>query len=130
VTDILKEDHQSAHMNMRQYVDMRFEMQEKAVSAALVAAERAVNKAEASTEKRLESMNEFRGALSDSARLLMPRPEAEQSFRVLSEKIEHLEKRVNARDDRGRGGADVWALILAAAAIIASVGGLLIRVSH
>jgi hypothetical protein len=117
---------------LRQYVDMRFDYQEKAVasalaaadksvSAALAAADRAVTKAEAASEKRFESMNEFRGALADSARLLMPRQEAEQSFRVLADKIEDLNKRVSARQDQGVGLNRGWLVLVSVISVLAAL---------
>jgi hypothetical protein len=117
---------------LREYVNMRFEMQEKAVqaalaaaekavAAALAAAERAVNKAEGATERRLESMNEFRGALNDSARLLMPRAEAEQSFRVLAEKIDSLDKRVTGKDERGNGMNQGWLILVSVVSVLSTI---------
>jgi hypothetical protein len=108
-------------ISLREYVDIRFDAQEKAVNAALAAADRAVNKAEVASEKRFENMNEFRGALADSARLLMPRSESEQSVRVLTEKFEILEKRVNSRDERNSGAGDSWIRLGLAGSIIANV---------
>ena len=46
--------------------------QEKAVAAALAAADRAVSKADFATEKRFDAVNEFRATLSDQAAHLMP----------------------------------------------------------
>lgn len=122
-------------VSLREYVDGRFDAhdravaaalaaQEKAVTAALAAADRAVAKAEAAYERRFESMNEFRGALSDSARLLMPRLESEQLHRATQDKLGELIARMNARDDRGRGLGQGWAILVAAVSFIATVVGL------
>ena len=43
----------------------RFHAMKVAIDAALAAADRAVNKAEQSTEKRFEGVNEFRATLAD-----------------------------------------------------------------
>jgi hypothetical protein len=122
-------------VSLREYVDGRFEAQdkavaaalaaqEKAVTAALAAADRAVAKAEAASEKRFESVNEFRGALADSARLLMPRAEAEQLFRAMAEKIDEVTSRVNARDNQGRGLSHGWMVLVAAVGLVATIVGL------
>lgn len=127
-------DEQADNVPLREYVDIRFEAQEKAVAAALAAqekavtaalnaADRAVAKAEAASERRFESINEFRGALADSARLLMPRSESEQNFRAMTEKIDDVIKRVNARDDRSRGLGQGWAILIAAVGFISAVIG-------
>ena len=70
---------------------------EKAVAAALAASEKAVNKAEIAQQRVNETQNEFRGTLSDQAKNLMPRNEAENINRELREKI----------DAQGRSIADM-----------------------
>lgn len=81
----------------RQY-QQRFESQEKAVNAALIAAKEAVNaalsaaqtavnKAEVANEKRLDNQNEFRGQLKDQAAMLMPRSEADIRFKSIESAI-------------------------------------------
>lgn len=106
-------------ISLREYVDVRFEAQEKAVQAALASADRAVAKAEAAAERRFDSVNEFRSTLSDQARLLMPRSETEQALRGLSDKIDALTGRLNQRDDRGRGMDQIWGYLIGAAGLIA-----------
>lgn len=119
-------------ISLRQYVDNRFEAQEKAVaaaltaqkeavSAALAAADRAVAKAEAASDKRFESVNEFRSALNDNARLLMPRLEAERALTTIAEKGDVLTSRLNARDERGQGRGDVMGWIVGAVGLVAAV---------
>jgi hypothetical protein len=119
-------------ISLRAYVDMRFEMQdkavasalaaaEKAVSAALAAADRAVSKAEGATERRFDSVNEFRGALNDSARLMMPRGESEQFFRVLADKIDALDKRVSSKEDRGTGMNQGWLILVSIVSTLSTI---------
>jgi hypothetical protein len=108
-------------ISLREYVDIRFDAQEKAVNAALAASDRAVNKAEMASEKRFDAVNEFRAALNDSSRLLMPRSEAEQSYKVLANKVETLETRVNTREDRGTGENQGWVKIGLAISILANL---------
>lgn len=59
----------------RQY-GQRFDAQEKAVAAALAAAKEAVVKAEAASEKRFDSVNEFRNTLKDQTATFITRGEA------------------------------------------------------
>jgi hypothetical protein len=106
---------------LREYIDVRFEAQEKAVQAALASADRAVAKAEMAAERRFDSVNEFRSTLSDQARLLMPRSETEQALKSLTDKIDILTSRVNQRDDRGRGMGDVWGFIVGAIGVVALI---------
>jgi hypothetical protein len=61
--------------------------QKEAVNAALVAADRAVVKAETASEKRFDAVNEFRATLADQAASLMPRSESEARMQALSDKL-------------------------------------------
>jgi transketolase len=61
---------------------------EKAVAAALSAADRAVSKAEMASEKRFESVNEFRASLNDFTAKLITRQEVEQALKNLTDKID------------------------------------------
>lgn len=56
------------------------------------AAQEAVTKAETAAEKRFDSVNEFRGQLTDQARSFMPRLESEQRMLTLDDKISALTK--------------------------------------
>lgn len=60
---------------LKVYVDKRFEESEKAIQAALAAAEKAVNKAETNGEKWRDNANEWRGAMGDRERDFMTRKE-------------------------------------------------------
>lgn len=111
----------STLISLREYVDIRFDAQEKAVNAALAASDRAVNKAEMASEKRFDSVNEFRAALADSARLLMPRAESEQAVKVLADKLSTIESRLNSRDDRGTGESQGWVKIALAITMLADI---------
>ncbi len=62
--------------------------QKLAVDTALGAADRAVAKAETATDKRFESVNEFRATLSDLQSAFIPRLEAMALFRSMEEKME------------------------------------------
>lgn len=114
----------------------RFESQEKAVNAALIAAKEAVNaaliaakeaviKAEGSTEKRFDATNEFRAQLADQASTFMPRAEAEQRIGQMAEKLSDLDRRLtdslaavvtqlSAGVGRSSGYATAWSVLLGA----------------
>jgi hypothetical protein len=90
-------------VSWRNYVDVRFETQdravaaalaaqEKAVAAALAAAKEAVTKAENATERRFENSNEWRNTVETLQRTYMPRTEAVQVSSSMTEKIEALQK--------------------------------------
>ncbi len=79
-------------ISLREYVDVRFEAQEKAVAAALAAAKEAVVKAQTATDRRFENSNEWRNTVETLQRTYMPRTEALQLFNSLTEKVEAVQK--------------------------------------
>jgi hypothetical protein len=104
----------------RQYAQ-RFESQEKAVNAALVAAKEAVTKAEIASEKRFDAVNEFRGQLKDQQATLFTRAEADIRFRSLDEKIANLESRVASGSGALLGINWMWGALIAVATILAII---------
>jgi hypothetical protein len=76
-------------------VDASFAAQKEAINAALAAADRAVTKAELATEKRFESVNEFRGTLDNQQRTLIPRSEVDKMFSAMTEKVDRIQKQAD-----------------------------------
>ena len=95
--------------------------QKEAVAAALVAAEKAVLVAETNAEKWRASANEWRGAMNDRERNLMPRIEAEKADASNAEKIDALGARIDKAEGRSSGLMIVFAIIAALAVIISMI---------
>ena len=100
-----------AETNLRN--QQRFEAQTKAIDAALLAAEKAVTKAETATERRFESVNEFRQTLSDQTKTFISRIELESYVRSLTE----LSARVNIMSGSTIGSQTLWGFLIGAAGI-------------
>jgi len=66
----------------------RFQAAEKAVTSALSAADKALQKAEMASEKRFEGLNELRAMAADQTRMYMPRAEFDARHEVLTNKVE------------------------------------------
>jgi hypothetical protein len=66
----------------------RFDAQEKAMEAALTAADRAVLKAEAASERRFESVNELRSVLTAQSATLATKADVEAATKALTDKID------------------------------------------
>lgn len=96
----------------------RFESQNTAIQAAMLAAEKAVDKAERATEKRFEGVNEFRQALSDQSKLFATRAELSN----LSERLRFYESKMDAIEGRASGAARLWGILLGCVGLI---GGLI-----
>ena len=88
--------------------EQRFLDQERSVTTAMAAAKEAVLKAENAAERRFEGINEFRAALGDQQRTLMPRTEAEEKFRTLEKQLDALARTVSDRVAERRGVAGGW----------------------
>jgi len=95
---------------------------DKNTSAALDAAQRAVSKAESAVDKRLEGMNEFRGAVQDITATMMPRAEAENRIATLAKELGALAARIDRGEGRG-SGLNASAVYIAMG--VAILGGLL-----
>jgi hypothetical protein len=95
-----------------------FQAQEKAVAAAMLSADRAVAKAEAASEKRFESVNEFRSAMNDQSRSFISRNEAEQRMLSNSEKVDSLAIRLERIEGRGQGLNAGWAILTGAVGLV------------
>jgi CHASE3 domain sensor protein len=99
----------------------RFDDQTQAISAALLAAEKAVTKAEAASEKRFDAVNEFRGALADQARLLVNRTEVEAWREQLREAQAALSARIQRIEGKSIGMNAGWTILIAAGGLVAAV---------
>lgn len=108
----------------------RFTDLETALRAALAASEKAIAKAETATERRFDSVNEFRATLSDQAAHLMPRTEAMAMYARNSERLQELTDRVNRSEGRGSGLNAGWVYLVAAVGLLATVVSLFVAFAH
>src|SRR4026208_2595356 len=113
--------------------DASFAAQKEAINAALAAADRAVSKAELATEKRFESVNEFRGTLDNQQRTLMPRSEVDVMIKGVEEKISNITKLVDemrnrerTTDSTNKGLRDGWGYAVGVVGLVVpgAMGGL------
>lgn len=103
--------------------------QAEKVALALDAADKAVNKAEASINDRLAAMNEFRGTLADLTATFIPRTEAEQRIAAAIERLEGVREMIVAADGKldervkelERGASNLQGRMWALGAIIGAV---------
>jgi hypothetical protein len=100
-----------------------FASQKAAIDAALAAADRAVLKAEAATEKRFEGVNEFRSALADQQRTFMPRSEADSRMASAMERISKIEDVIRASQAERAGIRGGWGYAVGVAGFISLLAG-------
>lgn len=104
--------------------------QKDAMTAALVAQKEAVEKAERATEKRFESVNEFRGTLDQQQRTLIPRSEVQEVRNALDIEIKNLTKIIdemkakqNERTAERRGVQGGWGYAVGAVGLVLALLG-------
>jgi len=102
---------QSENKNQQQFADA-----DKAVQAALSAAEKAVNKAEVNASNWRENANEWRAAMSDRERNFAP-----------IQRLESLEHRFDMNEGAGAGLKAMWGYVLAAILLIIAIAGLYLK---
>lgn len=111
-------------VSLLDHVNQRFADQEKAVNAALAAAEKAVDKAEQAQALRNEAQNEFRKSLGDLSALMWTFREGTAALEALkgelTGQIEAMEKRLSAVE---RAGATLQGRAIAFAGFGALIGG-------
>lgn len=103
---------------LKEYVQQRFTDQDVAVQAALLAAKEAVLKAENASEKRFESVNEFRQQLSDQTNTFLPRPEYNAQHKALEDKVSLLIDIMNQNKGQDISMGKIYAAIGALGALL------------
>lgn len=98
---------------IRQIIDLNL----TAVDAAFAASEKAIQKAEAATEKRFESVNEFRAQLATQTHSFMPREVAEAKLKEISTKVDDLTARVNTTTGKSAGVTASIGLMIAVSGV-------------
>lgn len=99
-------------VSLRDYVDVRFEAQDRGVQLALSAAEKAVIKAENAAEKRFELLNELRAGVA-----------TKEQLEALEKIVTNIDKRMSQNDGKSSGLNAGWGILLGAVGLI---GGLIV----
>ena len=99
--------------------DLRYtqlaDAKEKAISAALAAAEKAVQVAEVNSEKWRANANEWRLAMDDREALFVKKETFNSFHDGLTKDIRELKERLDVSQGRGQGYEKIWGWIVAAA---------------
>lgn len=92
------------------------------------ASEKAIARADASTEKRFEAVNAFRQQLADQAGLFMPREVADTQIEELRKQIQDNTDRINTTQGAKQGSERLLAVGLAVATIVISIVVVLVNI--
>lgn len=100
----------------RHETKMMMDASDKAIKAAFESSNTAILKAEAATERRFDSVNEFRAQLNDQATRFMPREVADATFKELRGQLAVQQSRLDASGGRTEG------VRMSSGALVAAVG--------
>src|ERR1035437_6650504 len=119
-----------AYFDMRlterdQWINAKFIDQKEAVDAALASADRAVQKAETTSETRFAGINEFRSTLSDQQKMLMTRTEYDSNHKSLVEKIDGVSSRLDKMDGKSSGTNAIWLIFVSIVGLVLGIIGTL-----
>ena len=114
-------------VSLKDYVESIVGALEKNIHNRLEQMDKAVCKSECATDKRFESVNEFRAQLGDQARTFLPRQEYEQAHNNLADRIEELKSRFDKVENMKQGGNVVWAYVLSAVSLIGAIIAIVTR---
>lgn len=84
-----------------------------------IATKTAIAKADTATEKRFESVNEFRAQMADQSALFISRREVEAMVNANADKVASLTDRINRSEGRGMGMNQIWGYIVGAIGLVA-----------
>lgn len=116
---------------LKVYIDQRFSDQDKAVQATLLAAEKAVTKAEISSDKRFDAVNEFRAQLTDQTATFITRAEYEAQHAALQDRVSELTNRFNTNNGQFQGDQLTKANIYTVVTVIILAAGVAVAlVTH
>jgi hypothetical protein len=99
--------------------------QQLAVSAAFLASEKAINKAEENARRWQENANEWRGAMQDRETKFASRVEVENEFRNTRTTVAIIEAKLAAGGGKSEGMKASWAILLGAASLIGALYAIL-----
>jgi hypothetical protein len=112
---------------LKEYHDQRFSDQEKAVQAALAAAEKAVTKAEMAAEKRFDAVNEFRQTLSDQQTTFVRQDVIDARMSSFEQQMKALTSQTTEARGRGVGFREMGGYVLSVIIAIVAIATFFLR---
>jgi flagellar basal body-associated protein FliL len=113
-------------LSLKEYIETLFLEKEKQQEQKFVSLDRAVTKAEIATEKRFESVNEFRATLADQQRMLIPRLEYEVAHKALLEKLEDAQDRLEKLENIKQSKTALWAYVIGVGGFLTGIISLIL----
>lgn len=99
----------------------RFEASTRAVEAAFASAKEAVLKAEIASERRFDSVNEFRAQLADQTSTFLTRREYDAKHEALEKQVDDLIRVIERNKGRAGGMGSIYGWLVSAIGAIVAV---------
>jgi len=106
---------------LKSYYDALLEERDKKMEQKFTSLELAVTKANDATEKRFESVNEFRLTLTDQQRTFVPRSEYEAGHKVLEDKLTAIATDIEKIKNTKQGGSTTVAYLAAGISLFVAI---------
>lgn len=103
---------------LKEHYDYVLKERDEKINQKFTSLELAVLKAEQATEKRFESVNEFRAQLTDQSRTFIARTEYEAGYIELTKQVEDLKTRIDKADNLKTGGGQIWAYVVSGVSLL------------
>lgn len=104
--------------------------QQKYFERRLLDQQNAVKIANEASEKRFESVNEFRGQLNDQVRTFLPRAEYDARHETLENRVSELTNRLNRSEGKSTGLNAGWTIFLGGLGAVSLVVGIILAFSR
>jgi SMC interacting uncharacterized protein involved in chromosome segregation len=110
--------------NLEKAIDARFESVTLATNTALSSADKAIQKSDIATEKRLDAVNEFRNQQKDLITTFARKREMNILIGALRDDVRALQSRMDIMTGREVGAEENWGKIIALVGLTATVVGI------
>lgn len=104
-----------------QQIQTVISMGSEQVNAAFASSKEAILKAETATERRFESVNEFRAQLNSQTQSFMPREVAEAKLAEVNKKVDELTARINTGQGKSAGVTASIGLMIAVSGVALAI---------
>lgn len=104
--------------SLKEYVDLALNNLDEKIEQRFISTKDAVDKADRATDKRFESVNEFRQQLNDQARQFVTKEEYKVAHRAIEDKVEQVNVGISRIENRKEGSNLTLLYIVAISSLI------------
>jgi signal recognition particle GTPase len=108
-------------ISLKEYIESILAEREKQADQKFQSLAMAVSKAEVATEKRFESVNEFRATLTDQQRTFIPRAEYESAHKALTQTVTDAKERLDKIENMKQGGQNIWIILVGVSGFVMGI---------